>query len=207
MTQAEEVDAWTETFLITIMPKGGDAIEFRSTVTTYDITGGDKDFSQIANGAGGRIKKFEFQTPYEVTLEAYSIEAGTNTNVTGEIEGTGYADLLSTPDPSAVEDTNDVISIVADHSRIQYLLAIAHTTSGSATSAIAASSVGERIERDIFINGHFVSYVSSMTDGIRKHTIKYKVTAFNKAGSSNITQDSSDGSDTAIVPAIVYPAA
>jgi hypothetical protein len=204
MTQAEEVDAWTETFLITIQPKGGSAIEFRSTVTTYDITGGDKDFSQIANGAGGRIKKFEFQTPYEITLEAYSIEAGTNTNVTGEIEGTGYADLMNTPDPSEVEDTSDVISIVADHSRIQYLLAIAETTSTSATSAIAVSIAGDRIERDIFKNGHLVSYVSSMIDGIRKHTVKYKVTPFAKDGSSNITQDSSDGSGTLVVPAITY---
>ena len=45
-----------------------------------------------------------------------------------------------------------------------------------------------------------------MTDGIRKHTIKYKVTPFAKDGSSNITQDSSDGSETAVVSAIVYPA-
>ena len=199
MTQATAPDAFTETFLITIKSdvSGSTAVEFPATVTTYDITGGDKDFTQIANGAGGRIKKFEFQTPYEVALEAYSLEAGTVSGATGK----GFADLLATIDAS------QPLSITADHTRQQYLLAIAHTTSGSATSAIAASSVGERIERDIFINGHFVSYVSSMTDGIRKHTIKYKVTAFNKAGSSNITQDSSDGSDTAIVPAIVYPAA
>jgi hypothetical protein len=194
MTQAEAVDAWTETFLITIMPKGGSAIEFPATVTTYDITGGDKDFTQIANGTGGRIKKFEFQTPYEVTLEAYSIEAGTDTGAVGK----GFADLLATV------DATQPISITADHTRTQYLLAVAHTTSTSATSAIAVSVDGDRIERDIFKNGHFVSYVTSMTDGIRKHTIKYKVTAFAKDGSSNITQDSSDGSAAAVVPAITY---
>lgn len=195
MAQADEPDAWTETFLISIQIKGGTAIEFPATITTYDITGGDKDFTQIANGKGGRIKKFEFQTPYEITLEAYSTQAGTDTGAVG----LGFADLLATV------DATQPISIVADHTRNQYLLAIAHTTSTSATSAVAVSVAGDRIERDIFKNGHFVSYVSSMTDGIRKHTIKYKVTTFAKDGSSNITQDSSDGSAEVVVPAITYP--
>ena len=194
MTQASAIDAWTETFLITIQKKGGSAIEFPAVVTTYDITGGDKDFSQIPNANGGRIKKFEAQTPFEVTLEAYSLEAGTASGAAG----LGFADLLGTA------DTSQPISIAADHTRDQYLLAIAHTTSTSATSAVAVSVDGDRIERDIFKNGHFVSYVSSMTDGIRKHTIKYKVTPFAKDGSSNITHDSSDGSSSAVVPAITY---
>lgn len=199
MTQATAPDAFTETFLITIKLNlsGSTAIEFPATVTTYDITGGEKDFTQIANGKGGRIKKFEFQTPYEVALEAYSIEAGTDTGTTGK----GFADLLATV------DATQPVSISADHTRNEYLLAIAHTTSGSATSAIAASAIGDRIERDIFKNGHFVGYTSSMTDGIRKHNIRYKVTPFDKNNNSNITQDSSDGSATAVVPAITYPAA
>ncbi len=198
MTQANAPDAFTETFLITIKSSisGSTAIEFPATVTTYDITGGDKDFTQIANGKGGRIKKFEFQTPYEVTLEAYSLESGT---LSGGAVGTGFADLLGTIDAS------QPLSIVADHNRQKYLLGIAHTTSISATSTLSASTIGDRIERDIFKNGHFVSYVSSMTDGIRKHTIKYKVTAFDIDASSNITQDSSDGSAAVVVPAITYP--
>ena len=118
MTQATAPDAWTETFLITIKSdvSGSTAIEFPATVTTYDITGGDKDFTQIANGTGGRIKKFEAQTPYEVALEAYSLEAGT---VSGAV-GKGFADLLATVDSS------QPLSISADHNRDQYLLAIAH---------------------------------------------------------------------------------
>ncbi len=195
MTQAIAPDAFTETFLITIQPKSGSAIEFPATITTYDITGGDKDFTQIANGKGGRIKKFEFQTPYEVTLEAYSLEAGTDTGAVGK----GFADLMATV------DATQPVSITADHTRTLYLLAVAHTTSTSATSAVAVSVAGDRIERDIFKNGHFVSYVTSMTDGIRKHTIKYKVNAFDKSGNSNITQDSSDGSSGNVVPAITYP--
>ena len=194
MTQATAPDAWTETFLITIQLKGGTAMNFRALVTTYDITGGDKDFTQIANGTGGRIKKFEAQTPYEVSLEAYSLEAGTISGSTG----LGFADLLGTVDAS------QPISVSADHTRNLYLLSIAHTTSTSATSAVAISVAGDRTERDTFKNGHFVSYTSSMTDGIRKHTIKYKVTPFDKDGTSNITQESSDGSASVVIPAVTY---
>ena len=194
MAQATAPDAYTETFLITIQLKGGTAMEFPAVITTYDITGGDKDFTQIANGKGGRIKKFEFQTPYEVTLEAYSLEAGT---ISGA-EGLGFADLLATVDAS------QPIAISANHVRNLYLLAITHTTSTSATSAVAVSVAGDRTERDLFKNGHFVSYVSSMTDGIRKHTIKYKVTPFAKDGTSNVTQESSDGSGSDVIPAITY---
>ena len=194
MTQATKIDAFTETFLITIQKLSGTAMQFPAVVTTYDITGGDKDFTQIANGTGGRIKKFEFQTPVEVTLEAYTLESGTVSGATGK----GFADLLGTVDAS------QPLSIPADHTRDLYLLSIAHTTSGSATSAVATSTIGDRTVRDTFKNGHFTSYVTSMTDGIRKNTIKYKVTPFAKDGSSNITQESSDGSTTAVIPAVTY---
>ena len=195
MTQATEIDAFTETFLITIQKLSGTAVEFPAVVTTYDITGGDKDFTQIANGKGGRIKKFEFQTPVEVTLEAYTLETAT---LSGASTGTGFADLLGTADSS------QPLSIPADHTRDLYLLSIAHTTSTSTVSAVSASVAGDRTVRDTFKNGHFTSYVTSMTDGIRKNTIKYKVTPFAKDGSSNITQESSDGSTTAVIPAVTY---
>ena len=194
MTQATEIDAFTEKFLITIQKKGGTAMEFPAIVTTYDITGGDKDFTQIANGKGGRIKKFEFQTPVEVTLEAYTLQTGTVSGATGQ----GFADLLGTV------DTSQPLSIPADHTRDLYLLSVAHTTSGSATSAVAVSVAGDRTIRDTFKNGHFTSYVTSMTDGIRKTTVKYKVTPFAKDGTSNITQESSDGSGSAVIPAVTY---
>ena len=195
MTQAIAPDAWTETFLITIQKKGGTAIEFAATVTTYDVTGGEKDFTQIANGAGGRIKQFNFQTPKEIMLEAFSLEAGTDTGT----EGKGFADLLG------AIDATQPISVSADHTRDLYLLAIKHTTSTSDTSAVAVTADGDRAERDVYINGHFVSYVTSMTDGIRKHTIKYKVTPFDKSGNSNITNESTDGSVSATLAAVTYP--
>jgi len=194
MTQANAPDAWDETFLITIQKKGGSALEFPAVITTYDVTGGEKPFSTLANGKGGRIKKFETQTDYEVVLEAYTLEHGTSTGS----EGLGFTDLMNSV------DTTQPISVSPDHTRDQYMLAIAHTTSTSATSAVAASAVGDRIVRDIFKNGHFVSVNTSFTDGIRKLTVRFKAAPFSKDASANVIMDSSDGSDTAVVPLINY---
>ena len=196
MTQADAVDSWSELFLITIQKKGGTAMEFAATISTYDRTGGDKDFSQIPNGAGGRIKKFEAQTPYEITLEAYPVEAGTDTGAVGK----GFADLLAT-----INGAVQPVSISADHTRDLYLLAIKHTTSTSDTSAVAITADGDRAERDSYINGHFVSLVASFTDGIRKITAKYKVTPFDKDGSSNVTEESTDGESAKTLAALTYP--
>jgi hypothetical protein len=189
MTQANAVDSFGETFLLTFQKKGGTASQYNAIVTTYDITGGEKDFDGMANGAGGRIKKFIPQTPVEVTLEGYAVEVG---------DGNGFFDLMHTADET------QPLSISMDHTRDEWLLAIAHTTSTSATSAVAASTVGDRIIRDIFKNGHFTHVASSDQESIKKFTIKYKVLPFDKNGNSNITHDSSDGSDTAVVPAITY---
>ncbi|MHA1690039.1 MAG: hypothetical protein ACTSU7_00245 [Candidatus Heimdallarchaeaceae archaeon] len=189
MAQAAEPDAFTETFVITIMEKGGSAQDFRALITTYDISGGDKDFSSIANAKGGRIKNFSFQTDFEVTLEGYATQVGNSE---------GFFGLLNT------DDVTDELSIVQDHSRVQYLLGIAHTTNSSYTSAISVSTVGDRIMRDIFKNGHFTMVNQTMTDGICKFTLKFKSAPFAKDASSNVTMDSSDGSATLVVPAVTY---
>ena len=189
MTQAAEPDAFTETFLISIMEKGGSAQDFRALITTYDISGGDKDFTSVANAKGGRVKNFSFQTDYEVTLEGYATQVGNSE---------GFFGLLNT------DDTAAELAITQDHTRVQYLLAIAHTTSTSATSAIAASTIGDRVMRDAFKNGHFTMVNQTMTDGICKFTIKFKAAPFAKDASSNVTMESSDGSTTLVIPALTY---
>lgn len=189
MTQATEQDAWTETFLITAQSKAGNARNIRALITTYDVTGGDKDFSTIANAKGGRIKKFEIQTDYEVTLEGYATQAG---------DGEGFFGLIHT------DDTSQAISITPDHTRTEHMLAIMHTTSTSLTSAVSATSIGDRAMRDVFKNGHYTSVNQSFTDGICKFTIKFKAAPFNKSASANVTLESSDGSGEVVLDAVTY---
>jgi hypothetical protein len=168
-------------------------MDYRAIVTTYDITGGDKDFTTIANAKGGRVKKFETQTDYEVTLEGYATQVG-SLNTTGE----GFYDLMNTA------DTSQPLSISQDHSRVQYALAIMHTTDTSATSAMAITTDGVRALRDLFKNGHFTSVNQSFTDGICKFTIKFKASPFDKTAASNVTLESTDGSTGKVLPAVTY---
>jgi hypothetical protein len=191
MAQATEQDAWTETFLITIQQKGGTAQDFRAIVTTYDISGGDKDFTSIANAKGGRVKNFAVQTDYEVTLEGYATQAG---------NGEGFFDLQF----PGTADSTQPLSYPVDHSHTQFLLSLMHTTDTSATSAVDASTQDERALRDTFKNGHFTMVNQSFTDGICKFTIKFKAAPFDKAAAANVTFESTDGSATSTLPAITY---
>lgn len=191
MVQANEPDAWTETYLISIMQKGGTVVEFPTIITTYDISGGDKDFQSIANAKGGRIKNFSIQTDYEITLEGYATQAG---------NGEGFFDLQN----PGTADVTQPLSYSVDHDRTQYLLSIMHTTDTAATSAIAESTQDERALRDTFKNGHFTMVNQTFTDNICKFTVKFKSAPFDKSAGANVTFESSDGGDTSILPEITY---
>ena len=191
MAQANEPDAFTETFLITVQKKGGTAMDYRAKITTYDISGGDKDFTSIANAKGGRIKNFSAQTDYEVTLEGYATQVG---------NGEGFFDLQNSGSGDAVQP----LLVPVDHDRSQFLLSIMHTTDTSATSALAESTQDERALRDTFKNGHFTSVNQSFTDGICKFTVKFKAAPFDKNAGINVTFESTDGSATSKLPAITY---
>ena len=202
MATNTEQDAWTETFLITVWPRGEDiaaARDFRAIISTYDISGGDKDFSGIANAKGGRIKNFTFQTDYEITLEGYAVQAG---GKDATVNAQGFFDLQHSDgfDTTATTATTQPMSIPADHSRAEFLLAIEHTDNTSATSAAVATTDGDRALRDVFKNGHFTSVNQSFTDGINKFSIKFKATPFNKSASANVTYESTDGSSAKILP-------
>ena len=191
MTQANELDSWSGKFLLSFQVKGGTPVNYYALLTTYDISGGDKDFTQIANGKGGRIKSFTPQTEIEVTMEGYATQVG---------NGAGFFDLLH----STTAHSSQPLSFPADHSRDLFLLCVMHTTDTSATNPLATTTQDERVLRDTFKNGHFTSLTQSFTDGICKFTLKFKVTPFAKDASSNCTYESSDGSGAVVLPAITY---
>lgn len=186
MTQADQLDSWSELFVLTLQPKAGTAVDVNAEITTYATTGGEKNFTGVANGKGGRIKKFDPQADIEVTLEGY----------TDDVE---FYEMLHTIDATQPK------SVATDHTRTQYLLSILHTTSTSITSAVSVTADGDRAERVTYKNGHVIDVKQDFTDGICKFTIKYKVTPFAKDASSNVTYESTDGDTAAVLPAITYP--
>ncbi|HED06097.1 MAG TPA: hypothetical protein ENI61_05370 [Ignavibacteria bacterium] len=191
MVQANEPDAWTEKFLVTLQPKGGTAVNYYADIISYSGSGGDKDFTEVANGKGGYIKKFSPQTAFEITLEGYFTEVG---------NGKGVYDYFY----STTADSTQPLSFASDGTHELMLLSICQTTDTSMTSAISASAQDQRAIRDTYKNGHIVSVTESFTDNSRKTTIKFKVTPADKNASSNVTNESTDGSATSPLPVISY---
>lgn len=186
MTQANEQDSWSELFIVSLQPQGGTVVDASADITTYDVTGGEKPFKGMANGAGGRIKQFEPQNEIDITLEGYTTDVH-------------FYEMLHSI------DTSEPKTVAADHIRTNYLLAIMHTTSTSITSAVDATAEGDRALRQSYKNGHIVDVKASFNDGICKFTIKYHVLPFAKNASSNCTYESTDGSGAATLPALTYP--
>lgn len=187
------VDSWSEIGFVSITAQGGSVVEFRTLTETVDIDIGDKDFDLIQAISGGGIVKFNPQDPTEITLEAYPVEAGTDTGAVGK----GFFDLLHTA------DATQSISIPVDHTRTKYRMALLWTDKAAATTAEEAlvtvsTESGLRI---LCADGFFVSAKPSFTDGVLKWTVKFKVPAFDKSVVANVKIESTDGSADMAAPA------
>jgi hypothetical protein len=179
------VDTWSETALVSITAQGGSDVQFATLTETVDIDIGDKDFDSINTLRGGRMVKFNPQEPTTITLEAYPVEAGTDSGTTGN----GFFDLMNTA------DTSQPISISLDRTRNKYRVALLWTnksTATSATEALASSSSQEGL-RIVAADGYFTSVKPSFTDGVLKYTVMFKTPAFDKGGSANVKMESTDG--------------
>ena len=186
-------DSWSETALVGIVAQGGSDVKFASITETVDVDIGNKDFDVIATLAGGRIVKFTPQEPTTITLEAYPLEAGTDTGDTGK----GFFDLMNTV--SATQP----LSIPVDRTRSKYRIAVLWTDDTSETDAaaqvIAPTNTGLRI---VAADGYFTSVKPSFTDGVLKFTVTYKVPPFDKSGAANVMIESVAGSTTATMTAL-----
>lgn len=199
MAQDSRPDAWDKSSrtLLTIKEKGGTARSFRTIITSTDKTGGVKDFDTIYNYAEGCIKNHKDVTPVEVTFEGYAVEVGTANNLDTSV-GKGFDDLMNTADSS------QPISVSLDNTRREFIVAFEKTTSTTATDALAITEAGDRAMRAQWKNGHFIDVASNDADGVIKYTLKYKITPFDREGNKNIITESTDGSTSATLPAIVY---
>ena len=122
---AQNDGAWSETALVSIAAQAGTDVKFASITETVDIDIGDKDFDVIATLSGGRLVKFTPQEPTTITLEAYPIQAGTDTGTTG----LGFFDLMHTQDASVP------IRITNDRTRSKYRVLVLWTNDATATTA------------------------------------------------------------------------
>jgi len=187
-------DIWSETALIAIAAQGGANVKFACMTETVDIDLGDKDFDVIAGLCGSRMIKFNPQDVTTVTLEAYPLQAGTESAATS---GTGFFDLMHTA------DTTQPISISVDRARNPYRIAIMWTDKTSETDASAAiTTPANTAMRFVAAGGYFTSVKPSFTDKVLKFTVTYKVPPFDSSGSANVKLESVAGSTTATLTAL-----
>ena len=179
-------DTWSETALVAISAQSGSDTKFQALTETIDIDIGDKEIDVMNTLAGGRLVKFTPQDPTEITMEAYPVEAGTDTGTTGK----GFFDLMNTA------DATQPVNISVDRTRAKYRVAVMWTDDTSITDA--ASEVGTLLTalRITASDGFFTSVKPSFTDGVLKFTVKFKVPAFDSAGAANVEMASVDASAT-----------
>jgi hypothetical protein len=179
-------DTWSELAKIAVASQAGADIEFQAILETVDIDVGDKDFDVIATLAGGRLVKFTPEEPITITLEGYAVEAGTDTGTTAK----GFFDLYGTADAS------QPVQVVTDRTRSKKRIAVMWTDStvSAVGQVVAPTNYALRI---VAADGYFTSVKPSMTDGVLKFTIVYKVPPFDKTGNPNFVIESVGGSATA----------
>ena len=183
-------DSWSEIGYCSITTLSGTAVEFRTLTETVDIDIGDKDFDAIPLINGGRCVKFNPQEPTEITLEAYPVEAGTDSGAVGK----GFFDLLNTA------DATQPVSVSVDHTRTKYRMTLLWTDASVATAETTVSGAAAAL-RIVAADGYFTSAKPSFTDGILKWTVKYEVPAFDKSAAANVKIESTDGTADLTAPA------
>ena len=174
-------ETWSEKAKVSIAAEGASDVQFEALTETIDIDMGDKDIEAIVNTKGGRLVKYLPQEMTPITLEAYPLEAGTDSGTTGN----GFFDLLNT------QDASQPISISVDHNRDRYRMAILwtnDTTNTGAHLAVAPGSLGLRVVSC----GFFTSAKPSFTDGVLKWTVIMKAPPFKKDGTANVNIGSCD---------------
>lgn len=183
-------DAWTEEALININDGTTDCAVHAIT-ETIDIDAGDKDFDSIVTLSAGRLKKPIPETETTITFEGYPIAIG-------DIDSTSPVGLAAFFHGGT--DTSAAFTASSSTTRKVFVVTIMWTnsTATSATATIAAS--GGYALRYNFQNCTMISCKPSFTDGILKATWVFKCTPFNKAGTANITVESTD--NTASLPTI-----
>ena len=177
-----EAGAWSETCLIGITEKGGSEIQFASLIETVDVDMGDKDVEVIANLKGGRVIKKVPQGEITITFEGYPI-------LTNSTTPKGFSELFHSPE---TWDTTEPLQVSGSLRRDLYRVSILWST-GSETTASAASTASSTALRFVAANCYCTQWKPSFTDGILKATLAFKLAPFNRIGVSQWIEQSTDG--------------
>jgi hypothetical protein len=188
-----QVDAWQEFCQIAIIPEaypsgagGGTAIEFSGI--TSEISGidlGNKDMEGVPLTNGGRVAKLSAMGDESITLKMYPTDV-----LLGSGTSNGVTQLFH---PQTTEDTSHpvVASNVPKRRRFGIVIQWAETLPANAVTLPAS---GVRAYRITIVNAYMTEYKLNYDDAILSAEVTFKWPPFNKAGTANKKEDSTDGS-------------
>lgn len=184
-------DAWNEIYKFSVQRKAGSIINMEGLVSEISaLDFGEKDFEGIALGNGGRVRKMKPMTDETITLKVWPTDVG--------LSGDGVAQFFH---PQTADDITQPLSvsntITKNQHQIILLFAESMTGIGGAGSATPAGCSAYRI---IAKNALLTRYKPDFGDLNLSAEISFKWAPFDKDGTSNKTEDSTDG--TAVLTAV-----
>jgi hypothetical protein len=195
MTSVAAPDVWREKCLISITERAlgsassADTREFGGIVETVDIDLAEKGIDVVALVNGGRVVKFTPMAETTIKFEAYPTDALGSTSLIQQFLGN-------------TEDVAQPLVAVLNLARKLYRVAITWTDDAAMTSAEAITLSDKRALRFVAADCYLTSAKRSFTDYNLKFTFEFKCAPFDKAGTANIKEESTDGS--AVIPALSH---
>jgi len=193
MTADAIEDAWMEECLVAISIVGASDVQFAACTETIDFDVGEKDIEGVPLVNGGRVTKWNPESDTSVTLEAYPLQAGTDSGTTG----LGFYDLLHSSDAAVP------VRVINTRNRYKVRMLVLWTNDSTATTAQSATAANASAIRFGMAEARVTSTKASFTDGILKWTIIVKCAPFDKAAVGNVMWESAAGTAGGdILPAI-----
>jgi len=176
---------FSETCLIGITKLGGSEIQFGAMVETVDIDQGDKDVEQKVVLSGGRLIKKIPQGITTITFEGYPIGIDSSTSPAKGISQWFHG--------QTTYDTTEALEVSSTRIKELFRIAILFTDDTSATTASGDTASGSIGYRWMCANAYLTSCKPSFTDGELKFTFMFKVAPFNKQGTAQLKEQSTEG--------------
>lgn len=177
-------DAWKEVCKIGVITSASaSAIEFAGF--TEDITAmdwGEKDIEGVAMLNGGRVVKFTPMTDESITMKVYDVRADSAT----------ANSVIQLFNPQGTADSTQPILVNNTITRNPYglILLWADTLPATSQTVPSASACAYRIQ---IVNAYMTKCAPSFDDKVKSAEVTFKWAPFQKDGTANKREESTDG--------------
>ena len=197
---ATKPPAWMEKYYVKIERQGGTysaAVEGLGARDSLELPSYTRGFESIATMSQGRIYKYLPDEDGELSFSMYPIDMNLYNNSLDKFF-IGVATPI-TSDGASTSSQNT-------HNRYNYRVTILFTndtTVGTATEAVNTANVANTYARRLSVaECQFVEYKQSMSDGLLKADVTFKVPPFDSSADGNYLYESLSGGETSELSAL-----